>query len=154
MLSLKGEALKILARREHSRAELAAKLARKTEREIDDAEIIALLDELETKKLLSDARAAEQLAHQLTRRYGARAVAHRMQARGIDADITEAWQAKLSNDDLERARKIWQRKFKEPPHDANERAKQMRFLQGRGFSLDVIRNVLDTIIENSDSRDE
>jgi regulatory protein len=44
--------------------------------------------------------------------------------------------------ELERARQAWQKRFGEPPASATERAKQMRFLQGRGFSFDVIRRVV------------
>jgi regulatory protein len=44
--------------------------------------------------------------------------------------------------ELERAREAWQKRFRAPPASAAERAKQMRFLQGRGFSFDVIRRVV------------
>jgi regulatory protein len=37
---------------------------------------------------------------------------------------------------------VWARKFGTPPRDANERAKQARFLATRGFDGDVIRRVL------------
>jgi regulatory protein len=44
--------------------------------------------------------------------------------------------------ELERAREAWEKRFSAPPASATERAKQMRFLQGRGFSFDVIRRVV------------
>ncbi len=44
--------------------------------------------------------------------------------------------------ELERAREAWKKRFHAPPASAAERAKQMRFLQGRGFSFDVIRRVV------------
>jgi regulatory protein len=37
---------------------------------------------------------------------------------------------------------VWRRKFGQPPANAQERARQMRFLHGRGFPADVIRKVL------------
>ncbi|MGZ9215147.1 MAG: hypothetical protein ACXW53_24920 [Candidatus Binatia bacterium] len=58
-LSLRGRALRFLARREHSRAELRRKLL--TE-DVDAAALDSLLDDLESKKLLSDSRFAEMLA--------------------------------------------------------------------------------------------
>ena len=65
---LKARALKHLARREHSREELARKLAvHAGSRETLDA----LLDLLAEKKQLSDERYAEQRVHQLARKYGA-----------------------------------------------------------------------------------
>lgn len=44
--------------------------------------------------------------------------------------------------ELDRARAAWQKRFGQPPASAAERAKQIRFLQGRGFSFDVIRRVI------------
>ena len=44
--------------------------------------------------------------------------------------------------ELERARALWLRRFGQTPQSPEERAKQMRFLAGRGFSGDVIRRVI------------
>ena len=44
--------------------------------------------------------------------------------------------------ELERARKAWRKRFGAQPASASERAKQIRFLLGRGFSLEVIRRVV------------
>jgi regulatory protein len=44
--------------------------------------------------------------------------------------------------EVERARAAWRKRFGQPPADAAERAKQIRFLQGRGFTFDVIRRVI------------
>jgi regulatory protein len=38
---------------------------------------------------------------------------------------------------------VWQKKFDRKPASMSERAKQARFLGGRGFSADVVRKVLD-----------
>jgi len=50
----------------------------------------------------------------------------------------------LKDSELETARDVWQRKFGTLPHDAKEKAKQMRFMQSRGFGFDVIFKVLDS----------
>jgi regulatory protein len=44
--------------------------------------------------------------------------------------------------ELARAREAWSKRFGALPATAAERAKQTRFLQGRGFSFDVIRRVV------------
>jgi regulatory protein len=44
--------------------------------------------------------------------------------------------------ELDRARAAWRKRFGQPPANAAERAKQIRFLQGRGFSFDAIRRVV------------
>ena len=42
----------------------------------------------------------------------------------------------------ERARAVWQKKFGTPPADAAEKLRQMRFLQVRGFSSEVVRKTI------------
>jgi regulatory protein len=44
--------------------------------------------------------------------------------------------------ELERALQVWQRRFGAAATDAAERARQMRFLAGRGFDADVIWRVV------------
>ena len=44
--------------------------------------------------------------------------------------------------ELEAAREVWKKKFGVAPQDEKEKAKQMRFLQSRGFGLDVVFKVL------------
>jgi regulatory protein len=44
--------------------------------------------------------------------------------------------------ELDRAREAWKKRFGALPVNAAERAKQMRFMQGRGFSFDVVRRVV------------
>ena len=48
----------------------------------------------------------------------------------------------LRESELERAIQLWRRRFGMPAQDLRERARQMRFLAGRGFSGEVIRQVL------------
>ncbi len=48
----------------------------------------------------------------------------------------------LRSSELERARAVWQRRFRLPPVNPHEAARQARFLNGRGFSAEVIRRVV------------
>jgi len=137
--SLRARALAALARREYSRRELAAKLKPFSE---DPAEIPALLDDFERRGWLSEARVVEQVLATRRRRFGSQRIAHELREKGIsDAAIGNA-QEHLKESEIEAARAVWQRKFKTAPADARERARHMRFLQGRGFSLDTIRRLL------------
>jgi len=137
--SLRERALRLLARREHSRAELAKKL-RVHSRPGDDLE--ALLDDLSHRKLLSDERYAESRAHALSRKFGAARIAHELRARGLDKDLADKASKTARATELERAREVWRRKFRSAPKTREERARQMRFLQSRGFSFDAIRSVV------------
>lgn len=138
-LSLKGRALRYLSMREHSRLELARKLARYAQ-EGDD--IDAVLDTLEAAKLLSETRFAESLVHRRAARFGNQRILTELQSHRLDEESLAGIRERLAGDEAARARAVWQRKFGTAPADAAERAKQMRFLQQRGFSHDAIRAAL------------
>lgn len=144
-LSVKGRALRYLAQREHSRAELERKLARHVEDGPDASAqtlIAAALDDLASKGLLSEARAAESVLLGQGRRYGARRLKQTLQAKGLEPELVAHTLKQARATELERAQEIWRRRFGQPPADAAERARQMRFLAGRGFEADVIRRVV------------
>ncbi len=128
-----------LARREHSRAELHSKLLPHVQ-EGDD--LNAVLDELEKRDWLSDARAATQLVHAKRSRYGTQRITHELRQKGIAENLIDQALPQLKETELETAREVWQRKFGVVAQDAKEKAKQMRFLQSRGFSMEVIFKVL------------
>jgi regulatory protein len=134
---LKARALRHLVRREHSRAELARKLA--PHAESADA-LAALIDELLSRKQLSDERYAEVRARSLSRKYGPARIRHDLGGKGISADIVEAIATDVG--ELERARAILARRYRAPAATPEERAKRARFLQGRGFSIDVILRLI------------
>jgi regulatory protein len=137
--TLRERAVRLLAGREHSRCELGRKLAAYA---ASPEELEALLEELVRSRLLSDDRYAEARAHSLSRRYGSRRVAHDLKQRGVADEALERVVAEARHTDFERAREVWHKRFGEAPRNAQERAKQMRFLQNRGFAIDVIRSVI------------
>jgi regulatory protein len=129
---LKARALRYLARREHSRAELARKLSPYAE---SQQLLEGLLGELEGRKLLSNHRFAEMRTHILSRKYGAARIRHDLKSKGVPDELVTSVSAE---GELERAQEILRRKYKTPATTREERAKRARFLQGRGFSLDTI----------------
>ncbi|MGQ0547622.1 MAG: recombination regulator RecX [Betaproteobacteria bacterium] len=133
---LRKRALRHLARREHSRAELERKLAPFAE---SAASLESVLSELEERKQLSDARFAEQRAHVLGRKYGAARIRHDLKSKGVAAEVIERLAAP---DELERAKAILARKYRTAPLTREERARRARFLQGRGFSGDLIHRLV------------
>ena len=134
--SLRERALRLLARREHGRAELGAKLRAHV---LPEDDLGALLDELSRRKLLSDERYAESRAHALSRKFGAARIAHELRAKGLGKELAEAASRATQESEIERARAVWRKKFRVPANSQRERAKQMRFLHSRGFSFEVIR---------------
>jgi regulatory protein len=138
-VSLRTRAMRSLARREHSRAELKAKLLPHVQ-EGDD--LVAELDALEKRGWLSDERATDQLVNQRRARFGAQRIAHELRQKGIaEAFITDAM-PRLKEGELEAAREVWKKKFGALPANSQEKARQVRFLQSRGFALDVIFRVV------------
>ena len=134
-VTLKHRAMRYLARREHSRAELHAKLLPHVQ-EGDDLE--AVLDDLARRNWLSDERAAEQMVNQRRSRFGAQRIAHELRRRGISDDLIDAAMPQLRESERDAAREVWQKKFGTLPQDTKEKARQVRFLQSRGFSMESI----------------
>lgn len=138
MPDLRVRALKLLTRRDHSRAELRAKLAGEAESE---EQLEAVLDTLQAQQLLSDNRFARQRVVARAGRYGNARLRQELRQTGVsDDDIAEALPE--AGDEAERCQSVWAKKFGELPQTAEERAKQMRFLQYRGFSGEAIRRVM------------
>ena len=137
-LSLRGRALGYLARREHSRAELLAKLRRHAG---PDEDIDALLDDFVARGWLSEQRLVDQVVNH-SRRFGAARVLNDLRRRGVDPVLVGEAARPLRQGELAIARDVWRRKFGSVPEDANERMRQIRFLRNRGFSGATIARVL------------
>lgn len=139
--ALRERALRILARREHTRLELRGKLA-------GDAgsrqELDTLLDDLVRQGLLSDERYAATRLHARAPRFGDARLACELRAKGVADDVIRQTLAS-GEDELTRAQHIWQRKYGFPANpvtDPADIARQARFLAGRGFSSATIRRLL------------
>ncbi len=138
--SAKVLAVRMLARREYSRAELTQRLARKG---IARDAIERALDELAAAGYLSDARYANAMVAQRSGRYGKHAIAHALREKGIDAADAEAAMAPLTGtDEVADATALWQQRFGTAPANQREKARQVRFLLSRGYGLSVALRIL------------
>ena len=135
-VELRARALRLLARREHSRRELERKLAPRAE---SQEALESLLDSLEQKKQLSNERFAAERARSMARKFGAARIRQDLKTKGVSAELVDGVSAE---GDLERARAILERKYRTPLATREERAKRMRFLQSRGFSSEIIHQLL------------
>jgi regulatory protein len=152
--SLRARALQWLAQREQSRSELRRKLlphavaeaeaaaeAGASAAESDPAtRVDALLDWLEAHNHLSHERFVESRVHARASRFGNLRIRQELKQHQLtlSADAAQA----LKDSELERACAVLARKFTHPPSNQAERAKQGRFLAGRGFSPEVIARAL------------
>ncbi len=138
---IRGQALRLLARREHSRLELQEKLRRSG---FEDAAIGILLDALVAEDLLSDRRFADAYARaRVERGYGPRRIAFELRERGVEPALIDAALRDYASEWVDRARRQVLRRFgAQPPADFRERARRMRFLERRGFPADVVRDAV------------
>ena len=137
--SLRARALRFLARREHSRAELARKLAPHA---LEGEDVEAILDDLAKRGWLSDTRYAEQMIRSKARRFGPIKVAHALRGKGVDEETIAAGFRAAGDDGRARIEAVWRTRFVRRAADAREHARQVRFLQGRGFALDDVLRFL------------
>ena len=100
-ISLKGRALRLLAGREHSRAELEKKLA---PHEQEPGEVQRALDELQAKGFISEQRVVESVIHRRSARLGAGRVKQELQAKGVSAEAVAEAVDRLRGTETERAR--------------------------------------------------
>lgn len=140
--TLMTRAVAYLARREHSRLELAKKLARYLEDGQSYDEIDSVLDRLESKGLLSDERYARTRARVRSQRYGDRRVAMELKVQGVEADLVRDTIEAIEEPEIVRAMRLWERRFGEPASDHKERARQIRFLASRGFRMDTVMKIV------------
>ena len=131
--------MRLLARREHTRRELQTKLGRHVE---DPAEIRRVLDDFAARGWLSEARAAEQLVRAKRGRFGAARIRQTLTEKGVPHDLIASSLETLKESELDTARSVWARKFKTAPANQAERARHVRFLQARGFSVEIALRVV------------
>jgi regulatory protein len=138
-MSLTGRALRLLSAREHSRAELERKLASYEEA---PGALSKVLDTLQAKGFIDEARVLESVVHRRASKLGASRIKQELQAKGLEPHAVAEAVSQLRATELDRAREIWRKKFGSPPTDAAQRCKQMRFLASRGFGGDTIHRVV------------
>ena len=191
--ALKRRAITLLARREHSRAELTRKLltpppvrrrrraggraggpgdyegspvpdesfdrpfgARGGAASFDDAEggnpaprapspelVESVLDELEGMKLVRNG----------AERFGRARLSQDLQRKGLDENLISNVLQPLAEDEKSRAQAVWQRRFGKPPTSLKEKARQYRFLVGRGFAPGIVSVVVPRIVDAPDEDD-
>jgi regulatory protein len=167
---LKAAALRLLARREHSAAELQRKLERRAARAVGDGEpagassgpatetamatamaITLAVQDLAARGLQSDARVAESVLAAQSRRHGQRRLAQTLKGKGLAAGLVESSLASVRSSEFERAMALWQQRFGQAPalqslptgsERQRQAARQARFLLARGFESEVVRRVL------------
>ena len=132
---LRSYAFALLTRRDYSQAELSAKL---NQYAIHADEVAKLVAELAQQNYQSDQRVAElTLASQIRKGKGLQRIKQTLKAKHLDAELISHELQEV--DWLEQAYQLKIKKFgTSVEKDQKLKAKQVRFLQYRGFDMDVI----------------
>ncbi len=139
--------MNLLVRREHSQAELRRKLLQR----YDSIQLVdAVLQQLIEQRLQSDARFTEiYIRMRAERGYGPLRINNELQERGINTALIAEFLDPDAALWFDYAKLVWQKKYgKKIPKSYEERAKQMRFLQYRGFTMAQINVVMRSELEN------
>ena len=141
-VSLKAQAVRLLARREYARDDLEQRLIAKGA--VRD-EVVAVLDELSSQGLLSNERFAHALVAQKSGSYSRRSIRGELKRKGVSGDAIEDAIGDAPIEDDAAMLALWQRRFGTPPANDREKARQIRFLQSRGFALSAIFKMLKSL---------
>ena len=138
-VSLKAQAVRLLARREYSRADLEQRLVAKG---APRDEVAAVLDELAATGLLSNERFAHALVAQKSGSYSRRSIRGQLKRKGVSGEAIDGALGDAPIEDDAALLALWQRRFGIAPANDREKARQVRFLQSRGFELSAILKLL------------
>ena len=139
---IRATAMRLLARREHSIYELQSKL----ESRGYTAELVQqVLEQLVSERLLSDERFTESYVYYRgSRGRGPLRIRAELRERGVSDELISHHLEASELSWREQAEAARQKRFgKALPQEWNERSRQARFLQYRGFSSEQIRSLLD-----------
>ena len=141
---LKNRALYYLAKREYGFVELINKIKSfaTDELNLNLDSCYQIVEELKTKGLQSDYRFCESFVNSKKRKFGLQKISYELKQKEIDDFLIEEFVDALRDEEYESARLVWKKKYTSLPSDLNEKNKQIKFMQNRGFSFDTIKKII------------
>lgn len=140
--SLLMRAVRLLAKREYSCHSLRQALSRGMGPEESKEELDAVLLRLQDLGYLSDERFAQSRTRTRLSQYGNRRILQELRRHGVAENLVQETLHTLAQDEEQRCRVLWLKKFGQQPTTPKERDKQIRYFLYRGFSYSVIQNVI------------
>ena len=141
---LKNRALYYLAKREYGFTELVNKIKPFATDELDlniDS-CYQIVEDLKLKGLQSDYRFCESYINTKKRKFGHQKISYELKLKEIDDFLIEKFIEVLRGEEYEYAKIVWEKKYSSLPSDLNEKNKQIKFMQNRGFSFDTIKKII------------
>lgn len=141
---LKNRALYYLAKREYGFVELINKIKffATDELNLNLDSCYQIVEELKTKGLQSDYRFCESFVNSKKRKFGLQKISYELKQKEIDDFLIDEFIDALRDEEYESARLVWKKKYTSLPSDLNEKNKQIKFMQNRGFSFDTIKKII------------
>ncbi len=142
-LAARRKAMDLLARREQSKDELFRKLQKAG---FDENVALDVIEELGREGLQSDRRFVEAFVQSRIRQgKGPMRIRADLSQRGVRDPVIHAVLNEVDEDWLVLAIDVRRKKFGDgQPRDLKDKARQMRFLQYRGFESDQVRAAIDS----------
>lgn len=138
--SLLSRGIAYLSRREYSEYELRKKLAPYAE---SPQELDTVMERLKKENWQSDSRFLQATTNVASSKWGTMRIAAKLRQHQLPDDQIQEAVSHLQETELERARAVWEKKFKGQVYSTpQEYAKQARFLISRGFSSDVVNKIV------------
>lgn len=75
-------------------------------------------------------------------KFGSQRISFDLQQKGIDQYLIDTFISELKIHEDKIASLVWSKKYNSPPANKNEESKQIRFMQSRGFSFEVIKKII------------
>jgi len=141
--NLKKRALYYLAKREYSFKELIQKILKYAyEIGLSEKECFVVVEELKEKNFQSDERFCESYINSKKNKFGSQRISFDLQQKGIDQYLIDTFISELKIHEDKIASLVWSKKYNSPPANKSEENKQIRFMQSRGFSFEVIKKII------------
>jgi len=146
------KAIGLLARRDFASKELKGRLAQAG---FDSGAAETAVTELAEERLVDDARYVEAaVLSRVAKGQGPVRIALELKRLGISPDLIEPAVDAKSPDWADRAAALRERRFgRALPDDPRERARQVRFLLYRGYSMTHVRTALGRVVDDLDEAD-
>ncbi len=145
---LRQRAVALLARRDHGRRELITKLQQRLGEQPALAEVLAWCEE---HGFIDDRRFAGFFVRaRIERGQGVLRIRQELQLKGVENDVIAEALENAEVDWFALAREVRARRFRHYPADQKEKARQLRFLQSRGFDAEQSFAALDTSEDDLD----
>ena len=151
-IKCKNTALKTIERTYKSEKELAQKLALKG---YDDHIINRTINFMKEYNLLNDNNYATMYVKDKSRNIGKKKIKYSLLQKGIDEEIIESELEKINNDEVkaivyEMALKKYKVFSKRENDNYKQTQKLYRFLMGKGYDYDLIKDVVKSIVKAED----